>query len=253
MRVAILQTAPIPGEKELNLQNIDNLIGGGDGSDLYILPEMFNTSMIQEAVSIAEPMDGPTIEWMKQKAANLDAAIAGSIAISQDGKTYNRFCFVTPDGKVEYYDKRHLFTYAGEGEYITPGHSRKVVVFRGVRIMLQVCYDLRFPVFVRNRDDYDMIIYVASWPIARKIAWNTLIRARAIENQCYVAAVNRVGIDQFGVYSGDSVLISPYGENVVVAEESKVDMVSAELDMDKLNHFREKFPVLDDADTDMYM
>lgn len=119
--------------------------------------------------------------------------------------------------------------------------------------MLQVCYDLRFPVFVRNRDDYDMIIYVASWPIARKIAWNTLIRARAIENQCYVAAVNRVGVDQFGVYSGDSVLISPYGENVVVAEESKVDMVSAELDMDKLNHFREKFPVLDDADTYMYM
>ena len=120
MRVAILQTSPIPGEKELNLQNIDNLIGGGDGSDLYILPEMFNTSMIQEAVSIAEPMDGPTIEWMKQKAANLDAAIAGSIAISQDGKTYNRFCFVTPDGKVEYYDKRHLFTYAGEGAHHQP-------------------------------------------------------------------------------------------------------------------------------------
>lgn len=253
MRITIVQTSPQIGEKELNLRDIDNLIGGGDGSDLYVLPEMFNTAMIQEADSVAESMEGPTLQWMKQKAINLNAAIAGSLAIRQDDKIYNRLCFVKPDGTVEYYDKRHLFTYGGEGEYITPGYKRKVVEFRGVRIMLQVCYDLRFPVFVRNRDDYDMIIYVASWPVARKIAWNTLIRARAIENQCYVAAVNRVGVDQYGIYSGDSVIINPYGEDVVAAQESKVDMVSAELDMEKLNHFREKFPVLDDADTELFM
>jgi predicted amidohydrolase len=253
MRIAILQTSPILGEKELNLRDLDNLIGGGDGSDIYILPEMFNTALVQEAALVAESMDGETIQWMKQKAANLNAAVMGSLAICEDNKVYNRLCFVKPDGEVEYYDKRHLFTYAGEGKYITPGYARKVVTFRGLRIMLQVCYDVRFPVFVRNRDDYDMIIYVASWPVARKIAWNTLIRARAIENQCFVAAVNRVGVDQFGVYSGDSVIITPYGEDLVAAEPGKVDMVSAELDLEKLYHFREKFPVLDDADTELFM
>ena len=118
---------------------------------------------------------------------------------------------------------------------------------------MQVCYDLRFPVFVRNRDDYDMIVYVASWPIARSIAWNTLIRARAIENQSFVVAVNRVGVDQYGIYSGDSVIINPYGEVVVAAHQGKVDMVSAELDVEKMQHFRSKFPVLNDADTDLYM
>ncbi|MBO7260374.1 MAG: nitrilase family protein [Bacteroidaceae bacterium] len=253
MRVAIVQTSPIVGEKELNLRDLDNLIGGGDGSDIYVIPEMFNTALVIEADTIAETMDGETLKWMKQKAALLDAAIVGSLAISENGKTYNRLCFVKPDGSVEYYDKRHLFTYGGEGAYITPGRERRVVEFRGLRVMLQVCYDVRFPVFVRNRDDYDMIIYVASWPVARKIAWNTLIRARAIENQCFVAAVNRVGVDQFGVYSGDSVIITPYGEDLVAAEPGKVDMVSAELDLEKLYHFREKFPVLDDADTDLYM
>lgn len=253
MRVAIVQTSPIVGEKELNLRDLDNLIGGGDGSDIYVIPEMFNTALVIEADTIAETMDGETLKWMKQKAALLDAAIVGSLAISENGKTYNRLCFVKPNGSVEYYDKRHLFTYGGEGAYITPGRERRVVEFRGLRVMLQVCYDVRFPVFVRNRDDYDMIVYVASWPVARKIAWNTLIRARAIENQCFVAAVNRVGVDQYGIYSGDSVIINPYGENVVAAQEGKVDMVSAELDLEKMKHFREKFPVLDDADTELFM
>ena len=248
MRVAIVQTSPIVGEKELNLRDLDNLIGGDDGSDIYVIPEMFNTALVIEADTIAETMDGETLKWMKQKAALLDAAIVGSLAISENGKTYNRLCFVKPDGSVEYYDKRHLFTYGGEGAYITPGRERRVVEFRGLRVMLQVCYDVRFPVFVRNRDDYDMIIYVASWPVARKIAWNTLIRARAIENQCYVAGVNRVGTDPACEYCGGSVIINPYGHTLAACADNTECEVSAEIDIEALEAFREKFPVLKDAD-----
>ena len=248
MRIAILQTSPILGEKELNLRDLDNLIGGGDGSDIYIVPEMFNTALVQEAALIAEPMDGETIQWMKQKAANLNAAVMGSLAICEDNKVYNRLCFVKPDGEVEYYDKRHLFTYAGEGKYITPGYARKVVTFRGLRIMLQVCYDLRFPIWARNRGDYDMILYVASWPTPRIAAWSALLVARAIENQCYVAGVNRVGTDPTCEYNGASVVVDPYGKVIAECALSEECEATTEIDMEVLEAFREKFPVLKDAD-----
>ena len=155
---------------------------------------------------------------------------------------------VHPDGQVQWYDKKHLFTYGGEHKSFTAGAERVIVNFRGVRILLQVCYDLRFPVWARNRKDYDMILYVASWPTPRVDAWNILLRARAIENQCYVVAVNRVGEDPACQYCGGSAVIDPYGHTLAACEDNKSCTAEATIDMDVLEAFRKKFPVLDDAD-----
>ena len=153
-----------------------------------------------------------------------------------------------PDGSVTWYDKKHLFTYGGEHLRFTAGTERVVVEWRGVRILLEVCYDLRFPVWARNRGDYDMILYVASWPTPRVSAWSALLVARAIENQCYVAGVNRVGTDPACEYCGGSVIIDPYGKTIAACEMNQECEASAEVDMEKLNAFREKFPALNDAD-----
>ena len=217
-------------------------------ADLFVLPEMFSTGFCTRPEGIAEPVGSDTLLWMKQKAAELNAALAGSIAVEENGHFYNRFYFVHPDGQVQWYDKKHLFTYGGEHKSFTAGAERVIVNFRGVRILLQVCYDLRFPVWARNRKDYDMILYVASWPTPRVDAWNILLRARAIENQCYVVAVNRVGEDPACQYCGGSAVIDPYGHTLASCEDNKSCTAEATIDMDVLEAFRKKFPVLDDAD-----
>ena len=155
-----------------------------------------------------------------------------------------------PDGDVTFYDKRHLFSYAGENEHYTRGESRVIAEWRGVRIMLQVCYDLRFPVFCRNRGDYDMMIFVAAWPTSRIHVWDTLLKARALENQCYVAGVNRIGTDPKCEYCGHSVIVSPYGDVMVRCEDDKECSTAAEIDIERLQSFRKKFPVLNDADAE---
>jgi predicted amidohydrolase len=165
-----------------------------------------------------------------------------------NGRYYNRLYFVKPDGSYTQYDKRHLFSYAGEDKTYTAGNKRVIVEYSGFRILLQVCYDLRFPVFSRNVDGYDMIIYAANWPASRIHAWNTLIRARAVENACYVAAVNRVGEDPACKYGGSTAMIDFKGHAVAEASENKEEIVVAELDKDALLRFRKKFPVLHDAD-----
>lgn len=185
---------------------------------------------------------------MKRKAAERNCAIAGSVAVCENGNYYNRFYFVHPDGAVQHYDKKHLFTFGGEHKRFTAGTERVVVNFRGVRILLEVCYDLRFPVWARNLGDYDMILYVASWPTPRVDAWSALLRARAIENQCYVAGVNRMGVDPACEYSGGSAIIDPYGKTIAECPWSRESAVSADIDMEALQTFRKKFPVLDDAD-----
>jgi predicted amidohydrolase len=185
---------------------------------------------------------------MKRMSAEADAAIAGSVAVEEQGRYYNRFYFVKPDGSVTYYDKRHLFTYGGEHLRFTAGEERVIVEWRGVRILLEVCYDLRFPIWARNRGDYDMILYVASWPTPRVKAWSALLVARAIENQCYVAGVNRVGEDPTCDYCGGSVIINPYGHTLAACADNTECEVSAEIDIEALEAFREKFPVLKDAD-----
>ena len=248
MNVTILQRDIEWANPSLNVLRAEEAIDRNAGTDLYVLPEMFSTGFCTQPEGIAESCDSDTLKWMKRKAAEIDAAIAGSIAVEQDGKYYNRFYFVKPDGSVTYYDKKHLFTYGGEHLRFTAGEERVVVEWRGVRILLEVCYDLRFPIWARNRGDYDMILYVASWPTPRVAAWSSLLVARAIENQCYVAGVNRVGTDPACEYCGGSVIIDPYGRTIASCADNTECEATAEVDMVALEAFREKFPVLKDAD-----
>ena len=248
MKLTILQRNIEWANPALNVKRADEAIDRNPGSDLYVLPEMFSTGFCTHPEGIAESTESDTLQWMKDKASQTGAAIAGSIAVTKDGKYYNRFYFVKPDGSVAQYDKKHLFTYGGEHHRFTAGNERVVVEWKGVRILLEICYDLRFPVWARNRGDYDMILYVASWPTPRVAAWSALLVARAIENQCYVAGVNRVGTDPSCEYCGGSVIIDPYGKTMAACAMGEECEASAEVEMDKLEAFREKFPVLSDAD-----
>ena len=232
-----------------NRQTAEHLILSAEKSDIYVLPEMWNTGVTAEPQGVAEDEDGETLLWMKRMSRELDAAVVGGVAVRLlDGTYRNRLYFVKPDGSVDCYDKHHLFTYGGEHLRFTAGEERVVVEWRGVRILLEVCYDLRFPIWSRNRGDYDMILYVASWPTPRVGAWSALLVARAIENQCYVAGVNRVGTDPTCEYCGGSVIIDPYGKTIAACEMGVECEASAEVDMPMLEAFREKFPALNDAD-----
>ena len=247
MKTIILQRNIVWADPVENCRRCEEAFDRNMGADLYVLPEMFSTGFCTQPEGIAE-RDGYTLEWMKQQAKTREVAIAGSVATEVDGKFYNRFYFVKPDGSVAQYDKKHLFTYGGEHKRFTPGNERVIVEWKGVRILLEVCYDLRFPIWARNRGDYDMILYVASWPTPRVEAWSALLVARAIENQCYVAGVNRVGTDPSCEYCGGTVLIDPYGKTIAACPMNTECEASAEVDMEKLEAFREKFPVLNDRD-----
>lgn len=250
MKIILLQTDIVWANPAANVTCLETVFNqyANEKVDLFVLPEMFSTGFCTFPEGIAEPVDSPTLQWMKQKARVHDCAIAGSISIRENGKYYNRFYFVHPDGKVQWYDKKHLFTYGGEDKHYTAGTKRVVVDFRGVRFLLEVCYDLRFPVWSRNRGDYDVALYVASWPSSRVEAWKALLRARAIENQCYVLGVNRVGKDPYCDYCGGTAAIDPYGRTLVACEDGKSEQIEVSIDMNELEAFRKKFPVLSDAD-----
>lgn len=250
MKITILQRDIEWANPVINVSRADEAINRNPGSDIYVLPEMFSTGFCTNPEGIAEDDNSETLQWLKLKAAETNAAMAGSVAVTKDGKFYNRFYFVKPDGSVTHYDKKHLFTYGGEHTRFTAGDKRVVVEFRGVRILLEICYDLRFPIWSRNRNDYDMILYVASWPIPRISAWSALLVARAIENQCYVAGVNRVGKDPSCEYCGASVVIDPYGKVIASCPDGQESEATATIDIEALNAFRQKFPVLNDADFD---
>jgi len=217
---------------------------------LYVLPEMFSTGFAtpEGAKVESEPSEG--LEWMKGMAKRLGATIAGSIALQPKGcpKCVNRMYFVTPSGEVTKYDKRHLFAYGGEDVRFERGEKRVIAEYGGVRFLLAVCYDLRFPVWLRNRGDYDAVIVSADWPVQRRAAWDTLIRARAIENEAYVIACNRVGNDPACEYSGGSGVVSPYGELLSSVPDGEEGLCFGEIDMHALKAFRKTFPVLSDAD-----
>ncbi len=238
-----------------NIAAAERLMLAAERSDLYVLPEMFTTGFVTAPAAVAEPADGETLAWMQRIAHTLDAAVAGSVAVrAADGSFRNRLYFVKPDGTYCHYDKRHLFTYGDEDKTYTCGEDKVTVEWRGVRFLLQVCYDLRFPVFSRNVivdgvPLYGCCIYVASWPDSRRRVWDTLLYARAIENQCYVLGVNRVGEDIACRYDGGTVAVDAYGRDVAVAHDCAEETVTVELDIDKLASFRKKFPVLKDADT----
>lgn len=227
-----------------------------DITDLVILPETFTSGFSNEAIDNAETMDGPTVAWMREQAGRLGAAVTGSVQLRVDGKVFNRLLFVTPDGSVQTYDKRHLFRYANEHQRFAAGRDRLTVEWKGWRICPLVCYDLRFPVFSRNRFnverenalDYDLLIYVANWPSVRNYPWKTLLRARAIENLCYVAGVNRVAADGNGLsYAGESAVIDFAGQAISECGEHEV-VTTTTLLASELRAYRERFPAMLDAD-----
>jgi len=194
-------------------------------------------------------MTGDTVLWLKEMAMKRNCAIAGSMIIKEDNKFFNRFIFVKPDGKLNYYNKKHLFRMANEHEHYSAGEKKVIVNYKGWRINLLVCYDLRFPVWSRNKNDYDLLIYVANWPTSRISQWNTLLAARAIENQAYIVGVNRIGSDGNNFnYSGSSQIINPKGEKLIDNNINKDIIETAELDYDSLIHYRENFSVYLDAD-----
>jgi omega-amidase len=225
-------------------------------TDLIVLPETFTSGFSNEAIGDAETMDGPTVAWIREQAAQLDAAVTGSVQLRVGGDVFNRMLFATPDGGLQHYDKRHLFRYAREHERYAAGCERLSLDWRGWRICPLVCYDLRFPVYSRNRFDverpgqldYDLALYVANWPAVRAYPWKTLLRARAIENLSYVVGVNRVGTDGNGIdYSGDSAVIDFIGHAISECTDQQV-VVTSTLQAAELQAHRERFPAMLDAD-----
>ena len=219
-----------------------------EGSDLILLPEMFTTGFAQESANHAEEIDGDTVGWLLNLAKNKKAHIAGSIVIREGDSVFNRLIWAKPSGELESYDKRHLFSFAGEDKVYRAGGERKIIDCQGWRVCPQVCYDLRFPVWSRNRNDYDCLIYVANWPKVRVSHWSQLLVARAIENLSYVIGVNRVGEDGNGhIHNGQSIALDAKGVPLV-EPGSKAGVYTVTLDAAELMRYREKFGALGDGD-----
>tara|TARA_R100001369_G_scaffold92084_1_gene135401 strand:- start:18222 stop:18992 length:771 start_codon:yes stop_codon:yes gene_type:complete len=215
--------------------------------DLVILPEMFTTAFTMTPWNIAKEEGEVTVKWMQKEAERKNVALTGSMVYCEDGHYYNRLWFVEPDGKSSFYDKRHTFTLAGEDKIYNKGEKRMVIDYKGFRICPLICYDLRFPVWARNTENYDVLIYVANWPQPRVNAWDALLRARAIENMAYVIGVNRIGTDNTGHnYSGHSTVNDVFGEPIVFSTEEKI--LYATLDKRHISEAREKLKFLEDRD-----
>jgi omega-amidase len=259
LTVTLIQTSLYWEDKSANLPMLANKIASiADKTEIVILPEMFSTGFSMNPAKFAETMDGETVKWMRQIAANKRIILAGSIIIKEQDNYYNRLIWMLPNGEYGCYDKRHLFAYAKEDLYYRPGTKRLIASVKGWKINLQVCYDLRFPVWARQQmhttadnvaqPEYDLLIYTANWPERRSHAWRTLLQARAIENQCYAVGVNRVGYDGNDVYhSGDSMVISPIGESIYHKAHDE-DIFSITLQKQLLHETRLRFPFWKDAD-----
>lgn len=236
-----------------NLAMFEARIAGINKSEVIVLPEMFSTGFSMKPEQLAETMEGPTLSWMKKIAMEKRVVLTGSVIIAEEGKYYNRLIWMLPNGQYGYYDKRHLFAFAGEHEHYTAGMRRLIAQVKGWKLNLQVCYDLRFPVWARQQGEattpeYDVLVYVANWPERRNQAWKTLLQARAIENQCYVVGVNRVGKDGNDIHhSGDSMIVDPLGE-VLFTRANEECVYTFTLEREKLEAVREKLPFLRDRD-----
>ncbi len=248
LAVALVQTDLAWESPEENLHHFNALIDAGINADLVVLPEMFSTGFSMASRELAEKMDGPTVSWMQDKAKSLNATLCGSLIIEEGGSYFNRFIWMQADGVLQHYDKRHLFRMSTENQNYSSGATKLVVEISGFRVCPQVCYDLRFPVWSRNDSDFDLLLYVANWPSARRDHWNALLQARAIENLCYVVAVNRIGVDGNNInYSGDSVVIDYNG--VTRLQMNSDDGISTfSLDRHSLVEYRDNFPAHLDAD-----
>jgi len=250
LKITLVQTNLIWENIDLNLSHLSDLVMKADqDTDILVLPEMFSTGFTMDTNRLAEDNEGKAFRWMKNTASDLNFIITGSLIFSHDQKVYNRLIWMNPSGSYSYYDKRHLFTMGNENKHYSSGNIRTIIEFQGWRICPLICYDLRFPVWSRNTEDYHLLIYVANWPSSRNFAWNTLLRARAIENQCFVAGVNRVGLDGKSIeYIGSSMILDPKGYALAETTLDEEAVITAYLDMNLLNDFRKKFPVLNDAD-----
>jgi omega-amidase len=250
LNITLVQPDIVWENKEANLKQYEQFIQGiEEKKEIIVLPEMFTTGFSMNTGDLAEKMDGPTVQWMKELSRQHRCILTGSLIIEEGDSYYNRLLWVQPDGVVYHYDKRHLFAYADEHNHFTPGDKRLIVSVKGFRICPMVCYDLRFPVWSRNKDEeYDVLLYVANWPERRNLAWRTLLQARAIENLSYVVGVNRVGSDFKGLnYTGDSAVYGPLGEKILeVSNEPAIRTITLEKDL--VMNTRVQLPFLNDAD-----
>ncbi len=249
LRLALLQSELVWHDPAANRAHFEQLLARVGETDLVILPEMFTTGFSMESAALAEPADGPTAVWLREQARRIGAVVTGSLIVQdEDGRHRNRLLWATPEGELLHYDKRHLFRMAGEHEHYAPGEQRLVLTLKGWRIRPLICYDLRFPVWSRAQDDTDLLLYVANWPAPRRGHWNRLLPARAIENLCYVAAVNRIGSDGNGhPYAGDSQVLDFQGEPLAEAG-AVAGIFHTTLSATALTAYRERFPAQRDAD-----
>jgi omega-amidase len=250
LNVSLVQPDLIWENTEKNLSMLEGMImETEDPKDLIILPELFSTGFSMNTSSLAEGMGGPTILWLKKMASVLTCCITGSLIIKEDGNYFNRLVFMFPSGKFDVYDKRHLFRIGKEDQYYNSGTNKLIVEYKDWLIRPLICYDLRFPVWSRNCMDYDILIYVASWPESRKNVWEALLKARAIENQCYVIGVNRIGKDGNQInHTGKSVVFNYKGNPILSLPENIATIDSVTLNKEELIQFRSTFPVHLDAD-----
>ena len=250
MKVALIQSNLIWENPEANRVYFEEKINAlTEKVDLIVLPEMFSTGFTMNPSIVAETMQGETVLWMLALAEAKNTALTGSVVIEELGNFYNRMLFVFPSGEMQFYDKKHLFTLAGEDKVYTAGNQKLIVDYLGWKICPMVCYDLRFPVFSRNVENYDLLLYVASWPEKRITAWDALLKARAIENMCYVVGVNRIGVDgNEHPYSGHSQVIDCLGEYLLEPNELESVFV-VDLDREKMLSARKSFGFLNDKDS----
>lgn len=250
MKVALIQSPLVWENPSLNRNYFEEKINSiTESVDLIVLPEMFSTGFTMNPIRVFETMDGVTISWLQSVAKEKNSAITGSLIIEVNSNFYNRLVFVFPSGEIQFYDKRHLFTLAGEDKIYTAGKEKLIVEYMGFKICLLICYDLRFPVFSRNKEDYDVLIYVANWPKTRINAWDALLKARAIENMSYVIAVNRTGSDTNNLeYNGHSQIIDFSGNYLLEPQENE-EVYSTILHKRNLLDYREKFGFLNDRDS----
>lgn len=254
LTITTIQTNLFWEDKRANLQMLEEKITSlSTKTEIVVLPEMFSTGFSMQPQLFAENIDGDAVEWMKRVSKENGIILTGSLIINEEEKFYNRLIWMLPNGQFGHYDKRHLFAYAGEQEHYTAGNKRLIASVKGWKINLQVCYDLRFPVWSRqqtenNTPEYDVLIYVANWPEKRSHAWKTLLCARAIENQCYVIGVNRVGNDGNNIYhSGNTLVIDPLGQVLYhMADEEDINTIT--LSKEKLEDVRTRFPFWKDGD-----
>lgn len=248
LSVTLVQTRLHWEDAAGNCRALSSMLQHHSDADVVILPEVFNSGFSMNVAATAQRMDGPTISWMRETANRLQTALCGSLAIKVDNHVFNRFVMALPDGQLLHYDKRHLFRMGGEHQRYAPGQKRCIWQWRGWRICPMVCYDLRFPVWSRNHDDFDALIYVANWPTERRSHWRALLTARAIENQCAVIGVNRIGEDRHGIrYSGDSLVVDAQGQRLSDPGDTE-GVHRCRINGREQSRYRSRFPTVLDAD-----